>query len=278
MSAKIQKIQEVTEDDVANPAEVAQVFEIVFAAIFKIREDADTLSGDLRRTIREKTAELTRELNAIRKDGNTSYQSLKKVVDSIVKWREKEMTRELDEEIAAAHERADDAHLAIDEIRAALKTIKAQQGKPGKPGRMPDHEWDGTRIRFELPDGEWGEWVDLIGPAGGGGFSLFGAGMGGVRRIRAGTGITISGDPGEPTISSNGGGTGSTISIEVPSDAINDVNRDFVFTAKPLVIVMNQGTYRNDAVNGWTWSAGTLTATMPSVPGTGGDIYGLIQT
>lgn len=37
------------------------------------------------------------------------------------------------------------------------------QGEKGETGSIPKHEWDGTRIRFEMPSGEWGEWVDLVG-------------------------------------------------------------------------------------------------------------------
>lgn len=36
----------------------------------------------------------------------------------------------------------------------------------GEDGRTPAHEWDGTRLRFENPDGSWGEWVDLRGKKG----------------------------------------------------------------------------------------------------------------
>lgn len=36
----------------------------------------------------------------------------------------------------------------------------------GEDGRIPAHEWDGTRLRFENPDGTWGEWVDLRGRKG----------------------------------------------------------------------------------------------------------------
>ena len=37
------------------------------------------------------------------------------------------------------------------------------QGEKGETGSIPKHEWDGTRLRFELPSGEWGPWVDLVG-------------------------------------------------------------------------------------------------------------------
>lgn len=38
-------------------------------------------------------------------------------------------------------------------------------GPRGEVGPMPEHEWDGTRLRFEEPDG-WGEWVNLKGEKG----------------------------------------------------------------------------------------------------------------
>lgn len=36
----------------------------------------------------------------------------------------------------------------------------------GDIGPAPEHEWDGTRLRFQNPDGSWGEWVDLRGKPG----------------------------------------------------------------------------------------------------------------
>lgn len=40
------------------------------------------------------------------------------------------------------------------------------RGEEGPSGPAPSHEWDGTKLRFEQPDGRWGEWVDLRGPRG----------------------------------------------------------------------------------------------------------------
>lgn len=39
-------------------------------------------------------------------------------------------------------------------------------GDDGERGPMPDHQWNGTKLRFEEPDGEWGPYVDLKGDKG----------------------------------------------------------------------------------------------------------------
>jgi hypothetical protein len=53
---------------------------------------------------------------------------------------------------------------------------RGEQGEQGETGPAPKHQWDGTRLRFERPDGTWGAWVDLKGAMGaagsGGGGSL----------------------------------------------------------------------------------------------------------
>lgn len=50
--------------------------------------------------------------------------------------------------------------------------IHGTHGKDGRDGEMgergpaPEHEWDGTALRFQDPDGTWGDFVDLEGPTG----------------------------------------------------------------------------------------------------------------
>ena len=39
-------------------------------------------------------------------------------------------------------------------------------GEPGIDGRPPVHQWEGTKIRFQNPDGSWGPYVDLKGKEG----------------------------------------------------------------------------------------------------------------
>lgn len=39
-------------------------------------------------------------------------------------------------------------------------------GAVGADGLPPEHEWQGTALRFKEPDGSWGQAVDLRGPAG----------------------------------------------------------------------------------------------------------------
>lgn len=42
----------------------------------------------------------------------------------------------------------------------------SQDGEKGDKGDMPKHEWSGTALRFQNPDGSWGNRVDLKGEPG----------------------------------------------------------------------------------------------------------------
>lgn len=55
---------------------------------------------------------------------------------------------------------------------------RGPQGEQGPIGPMPDHQWQGTSLRFEEPDGGWGPYVDLRGPAGAQGYPGGGGGGG----------------------------------------------------------------------------------------------------
>ncbi|MDP3106958.1 hypothetical protein [Hydrogenophaga sp.] len=47
--------------------------------------------------------------------------------------------------------------------------LQGEQGPPGPQGPKgdkPDHQWDGTALKFEKPDGTWGPAVDLKGAPG----------------------------------------------------------------------------------------------------------------
>ena len=43
---------------------------------------------------------------------------------------------------------------------------KGEKGDDGAQGLPPEHEWQGTALRFKEPDGLWGQAVDLRGPQG----------------------------------------------------------------------------------------------------------------
>ena len=43
---------------------------------------------------------------------------------------------------------------------------KGDPGPQGEPGPAPDHQWEGTKLRFKKPDGKWGKYVDLKGKKG----------------------------------------------------------------------------------------------------------------
>ena len=38
---------------------------------------------------------------------------------------------------------------------------QGEQGEQGEKGDIPPHEWNGTHLRFQNPDGSWGEYTDI---------------------------------------------------------------------------------------------------------------------
>jgi hypothetical protein len=69
-------------------------------------------------------------------------------------------------------------------------------------GPMPDHEWEGTKLRFQRAKKLWGEWVDLRGPAGSGAAFIGGGGD-------SGGGSGEAGPPGPPGPPGADGATGA---------------------------------------------------------------------
>lgn len=74
---------------------------------------------------------------------------------------------------AAIHARVLERRAAVARAQAEandrerfLAAAKGDKGEKGDAGPMPSHEWKGTRLRFEKPDGTWGEFVELRGKAG----------------------------------------------------------------------------------------------------------------
>lgn len=271
-------MKEVDPTEVANPQEVAQIFDLVFAALGEMQKQSSEANADTNKTIQRHVQEISAAVRAARSETATGLASLRKIVDSISRWRDAEVKRNTASDASSALSLSEENAVDIENLQKEVANWKFKMPKPGKPGKIPDHEWNGTSIRFENSDGSWGEWVDLRGlPGEGGGFSVFGgggAGMGGVRRIKAGSGIEVSGDPGEPTVSATGG-TGGSQTIEEPSGAINDSNLDFTFTVKPFLINVNGMQFREN--HGWSWDSGSATATLDNVVGTGGDIFGIMQ-
>ncbi len=47
------------------------------------------------------------------------------------------------------------------EVQVSQALDALRQPQDGTPGLPPEHQWDGTRLRFRHPDGTWGAWVDL---------------------------------------------------------------------------------------------------------------------
>jgi hypothetical protein len=87
---------------------------------------------------------------------------------------------------------------------------KGDPGAEGEVGPIPEHEWEGTQIRFEQPGRRWGGWVDLRGPRG-----RAGSGGGGSVVLPGGSidGLTISGTAavGETLTAAFGDGVTGTV-------------------------------------------------------------------
>lgn len=272
--------------DTTTPQDIAEALLQVFQYIEKRYKDAETLveeaTGEAQRDDKNLLDQVRGLINSAKKEATDEDKRIERLVDSIIEW--KNAQKDIPDDVATAIETGEENTAAIAKVRANLEKIELTPGPPGKRGKMPDHEWEDTSIRFQKPDGSWGEWVDLRGESTGGGFSFFGGRPEGLTISR----ITTNGNSGPATLSPDGtlnipqysGSAGSTQTIAAPTSGnVDDSNLAFVFTLKPFLIVVNQRTYREGV--GWTWNAGTSTATLsatdPGPVGTGGDIYGIIQ-
>jgi len=68
------------------------------------------------------------------------------------------------------------------------------------------------------------------------------------------------------------GGGGSGFTLLPATGTVNGSNKAFTFTQLPTYIVSDGLWYRQNV--GWTWNAGSLTATMTAAPQT--DIWGFV--
>lgn len=180
-------------------------------------------------------------------------------------------------------------------IPEAPIAIPGKPGKPGKPGvgRIPRHEWRGTFIRFEQPDGEMGEWVNLqgspsesieygAGPGFGGNMPSVTVVQGntrfeGVTKIVLGDNLTATRTPNGVVISGENGGSGGgggSLDFETPTGTVDDSNVTFDVTETPLYLVINGAQY----FEGVHYSLAGLTITLNNPVGTGGFIRSAFGT
>lgn len=277
--AQALRLLELASQGSANPDEVAEVFRLVFTALDILKRNADKESGDARAYTRAKIVELRLQVEKIQKSDRSQVTDLVKVVKDISAWRKEQdaIERALPDDVTTALDIGNENQIEIRDLRRKVLKILARKTpklKDGKPGKMPDHEWDGTKIRFENPDGTWGEWVDVKGNPGG--VSLFGGdggSMGGVRRIRAGTNVTITGDPGEPTINASGGSGGANVATErlTGTQSGNNITLDLTGLANVFISVLlitRQGVIATPGTDSgslggswWTRTSNTVTVT-----------------
>lgn len=155
-------------------------------------------------------------------------------------------------------------------------------GPRGLKGDMPRHEWRGTFIRFELPNGEWSDWVNLQGsPAEAIEYGNAGPSMPsvtvvqgstrfeGVTKIVLGDNLTAVRTPNGVVISGeNGGGGGTNLDFETPTGTVDDSNLTFTVANTPLYLVVNGAQYFESV----HYTLVGLTITLNNPIGTGGFI------
>lgn len=160
-----------------------------------------------------------------------------------------------------------------------IKLIKKLLPKQKKTsiGGIPKHEWNGTFIRFQLPNGEWGEYKNLQGSPGPESFGGPAPAASMQIPVKAGTGVEIHKDAsGAQVISSTGTGSGSgngngnatTIEYETPTGTVDDSNVTFNVTRAPLYLVVNGVQYFED--QGYSRSGTVIT--LDNAIGSGGFI------
>lgn len=269
--------------DTTTPGEVAEALHVVLQILANVRQELlDNSTSDRGVASRALNALFDKVRGLINGEAATRKKEqdrLGRLITDILNWKKERDESTEAADIAEALEGVDENTESIRKIRASLKELQRTPGPRGPRGRAPAHEWDDTRLRFANPDGTWGEWVDLRGPEGFG--QMFGGGPAGDSIFA----ITTNGTTGPATfrngvlnIPQYSGGSGSTQTLADPtSGAVNDSNLAFDFAVKPFLIVVNNRTYREG--HGWSWAGSTATlAADPGPVGTGGEIYGIIQS
>lgn len=145
----------------------------IYLSMGKLTEIVNNLSEILRAaTILDRVAELEREIEAAKTDINASIDSAKASVKSLTDEAKVSATT-ANNAATVATEKADSIlNLSVhattlhSELDATANyrpdTGMLELGIPkGPKGDVPAHEWVGTAIRFQNPDGSWGDFVDL---------------------------------------------------------------------------------------------------------------------
>lgn len=255
---------------------------------------ADTVSYEqlagFVRAISSKIASVTRDFAT-----KLDLQALSKRVDATRTALEAKIAQKADEKRVKAaidtlraelRRTAEDIQLDLPDLETLEREIVTLRA--AIPERYNDAAvWDSLRTltdALETTKEELREYRLNVTPRGGlftpRGFQLLvgGAKKGQVNYVNfvAGEGVTLTHNPAngrnDITITADGG-SGASLSVLTATGTKDDSNTAFTFASKPVLIVVNGASYRENA--GWTWNAGTLTATLTNPVGTGGDIYGL---
>ena len=206
-----------------SPEEIGQALMIVFEALAMLKQEVDEELDARGRSGDERFQKLQEQLGADEKERSTAIARLNRLIDGLYQWKAELDARTTEDDLTVALEDIAENSKAIRIIRRELKKLTGKPPKNGAPGKPPAHEWNGTMIRFQNPDGSWGEWKNLQGPPG---EAHPGGGTGSTQDLRAGS-SNVSIRNGRIYVESSGTGGGHVIQDE-GSDMTQRTNLNFV--------------------------------------------------
>lgn len=161
------------------------------------------------------------------------------------------------------------------------KTDSTQEEAAEQVTTVPDHEWNGSRIRFKKPDGSWGEYKDLRGMPGPVYEPMeqpFGH-TAGVARVRGGANTTVISDGnGGVVISTTGGSSSGSIIAATDSGDHKNYSLAQAPTTSSYYLIINGGIYTSDdpTYGAWSVTGTTLTFTTALPADVAGTVIKLV--
>ena len=271
---KLKGIIDILQKDTVSTDEFAQVM----AGVINSIKDLKTLTQKQVDGVEQAFQKLTDKVTS---DNTDQIAKLKKQLITYCTTEVGKMIAEHDQQIMEMDDKIDaipsvDENKIISKVLAQLpadEDVTPEQIRDDLESLQGDNRLDVSAIKgIELKTNAKGKPIGF----GGRGFYLYVAGakkgLAQFVNLVAGSNVTIADSivNGLHTLTfSSTGGSGGGLSLITSSGTINDSNTAFPFASKPITVVVNGLSYREN--HGWSWDG--VNATLDNPVGTGGDIY-----